>query len=353
MLTILHFIDSLGRGGSENLMVNTVLGLEGYRSIVVYLEGPHDLAEQLEAKGIPMIFLDKNAKRDFFSVASALRKIMREHGVSIIHSHSYWTNMVARRAAPRSVKVVNHYHFADYDTMKGHPSLKRMIWLDRLTRRSRHRIVCVSDYVRHILARECGFTRNIFTIHNFIGSQYYGDRPKAQAPQPGHPLRLVAFGGTKREKNYGLLIKVFEALKDEPVSMDVYGGGPLLEELRQAAAHLPALRFQGNSGALQDLLPGYHAYVMCSVSEACPLSPIEAMSAGLPLILSNIPALKEFAADVATFFEPHDTDALTRIIREVLNSGLVLRSDLAAYAQILQRYSEAQFLQKLVAVYRS
>ncbi len=349
-MKILHFIDSLGHGGAENLMVNTTLSLPQYEHLVVYLTGPDDLRERLGA--IPTIRLNKSPKAGFAAIVLRLRRILRDEGVSIIHAHSYWTNILARVAAPRSVQVINHYHFADYDTMKGTISVRRMVWLDKLTRRRRHRLLCVSEYVTTVVRRESGFTENIQTLLNFIGDKFYEGKVKAEAWAPGTILKLVAFGSPKWEKNYGLLIEAFATLRELPVSLDVWGGGPMLHELQDAARNLPQLNFRGESSAIHEILPHYHAYVMCSVSEACPLSPIEAMSAGLPLILTNIPALKEFAADVATFFEPTDAQGFANILRGVLAGDLELRADLPAYQTILQRYSKTHFIQRLDTIYK-
>ena len=47
MKNVLHIIDSLGRGGAETLLVNTIVDLENYNHYVCYLGGSEELLHEL------------------------------------------------------------------------------------------------------------------------------------------------------------------------------------------------------------------------------------------------------------------------------------------------------------------
>src|SRR5690606_42143378 len=85
----------------------------------------------------------------------------------IVHPHYDWTNIISRFATPRKIKLLNHYHFADYDTMKNKPSVKRMVMIDKLFHHRQLVRIGVSEYVGNIL-RNTFPGSNIAIIPNFI-----------------------------------------------------------------------------------------------------------------------------------------------------------------------------------------
>lgn len=353
--TILYLIDSLGYGGAEHLLVNTINATAPhYRNILVYLSPPHSLKEKIT--GAEVIFLDKTGKKRIPAAALQLRQLIKREKVNVVTAHSYWTIILSRLATPRNVGLVNTYHFADYETMHDNISCRRMIFLDKLTYNKRIHTITVSEYVQDIVEKWCNRTAHVQTIVNFVSEQFSNNKTTTNIGgqwAPGAPLKLVAMGSLKKEKNYELLIEAFKDLKDLPVHLDVYGDGDSLEPFRaQAVANGSAnLVFKGPTSELPVLLPQYHGFVMSSFSEACPLSPIEAMSAGLPLILSDIPPLKEIAAGEALFFRNRDAGSFTSIIKSILHGSQPLTLNPQFAAQRLEHYSKSNYLQALDHLY--
>jgi len=349
---ILHVINSLGRGGAEHLLVNYVNELKQYNNYILYFQEPHDLKSQI--KNTQVIYLHKK-EGNAFSIVRHIRKVIRDEKIDIVHAHCYWSNIYSRIATPSRVKLINHYHFATYDTMKYENKLKVRLLLDKLTYSTHINIIAVSAYVESILHRECGFHENIETIRNFIGDNFYKSNAKQKAIwTKGEPLKLIAIGSLKKEKNYELLIDAFKVLKDFPVSIDVYGGGERLDWFKKETEKygIKNLRFLGNHSNVQSLFDNYHGYVMCSFSEACPLSPLEAMSCGLPVILSDIPSLKEIVGENSgMYFENKKAKSFISLIQSILSGDTILDGHKSAYADILSHYSKEYFIKKLTDLY--
>ena len=351
-MRILHLIDTLGRGGAETLLVNSIRAMPHHQHCLVYCTKPDDLCDRLE--GIPTVRLDIAPRAATLpSIISALRRIQQRERSEILHSHSYWTMIAARRAAGHPTAVVNHYHFADYDTRATVPAVRAKILLDRWTRQRSHQLVAVSDYVSGILRRVHGPDANIDTVPNFAGEGFRNFQALPLAWRPGTPLCFVAVGSLNPEKNYSVLVEAFSKLADLPVSVDVWGDGPLRGELEDAARTVPGIAFRGSAAQIHEILPRYHAFVMPSVSEACPLAPIEAAMVGLPLFLSSIPALNEFGQGAAHFFIPDNAKTLADTIREVVTGQRPLVIQNADYRGLLKRYSKDRFINGLETVYSS
>lgn len=75
-----------------------------------------------------------------------------------------------------------------------------------------------------------------------------------------------------------------------------------------------------NYGDLQTLLGGSILFIFPSIEEGFGLPLLEAMTAGLPCIASNIEVFREVCDDAPLYFDPNNTDELKEIIKQVLLS---------------------------------
>lgn len=349
MKTILHFIDSLGLGGAETLMANYIPELTNYKHILVICSGVNDYQE--ETKGIKLYSLNQRiSRRTFFNISKKLREIITTENIDIVHSHSYWTNLVARVATPKQKMVINHYHFADYDTRINTFKVRFQLLLDRLTKHPSLCRIGVSDYVHGILNKKFRRSYNI-CLPNFVNAPL--SQLEAKEYMAKTPMKIIAVGSIKLEKNYELLIDVFEKLNNYPITMDIYGEGYLREQyisqLKQK--NLNTLRFVGATKTDKTLLLQYNLYCSSSTSETFGLALLEGVSAGLPILASDIKAFKEVSPAGTIFFKDNDkSDLLDKIIK-IYNTGI--RPSKKEYLQTLDNFSKERFMEKLNNIYRS
>jgi L-malate glycosyltransferase len=347
---VVHIIDALSNGGAENILCHSINGLDQFYNILIYLYPSHELKPMVRADEI--IFLNCKGKRGFPAVIFRLKRILTSRKAIAIHSHSYWTNILSRLAASKKVKVFNSYHFADYGTMHEHSSVKRMIKLDNFTFNKNVQRIAVSEYVRSILQDSLYKSDNVVVLPNFIADEYLNSN-ECLPYRPRESLKIIAVGNIKREKNYDLLIEALNNLRYFDISLDIYGGGHQLENYRKKAAalNLSNLRFMGPSANIHNLLPQYHLYLMSSFSEACPLSPIQAMPCGMPVILSNIPSLKEIFNDKAIYFRNNDVLSLCDKLQQIYEGKIRLQNHKHGYQDILHKYTKRNYINLLSGLY--
>src|SRR5689334_12897848 len=295
-MRILHFIESLNYGGAETLLMSYIPLLKNDEHFVITLKGPN----VYERFNYEYINLDKKPVWGVLSASRALRKIIRDKKIDIVHSHSYWTNIISRLATGKKPKLINNYHFADYETMKHKPAVKKMIFLDRITGRKTLIRVGVSQYVATILTNTFP-GGNIRLIPNFVQCKRTDE---IRSFNKERELRIVAVGNCNLEKNYALMLQAFVALKDEPVSLDIFGGGDRLNFYRDEVKKmgLTKVRFCGIVPNAREHLVNYDLFLSASISETFGIAVLEAMCAGLPLLISNIPAFNEIAPKGTLFF---------------------------------------------------
>jgi glycosyltransferase involved in cell wall biosynthesis len=145
-------------------------------------------------------------------------------------------------------------------------------------------------------------------VDNFIA-------PLKATPRPEPVGDLVTVGNLEAVKNHRYMLQVLAEAKRAGFSytLDVFGEGPLKQELQQQARRLglqELVRMHGFRSDVRDLLPGYRAYIHASYSESSSFAIIEAMAAGLPIVAGDTGPLSELFDDgVEGRFWPLDDPA--------------------------------------------
>jgi glycosyltransferase involved in cell wall biosynthesis len=346
-LRVLHIIDTLDVGGAEKLLVGVVNGLPKCEHHVIYLSGKHTLSDQLPAR-CNVIKLGYYSRFDLPRCVYRLRKYIRRHQVNIVHSHLFLSTFIARLACPSSCRLISTIHSLSGKIRYNHSPVVSMI--DKMAYRKRHEIIAVSDEVFDSFDAEVGIKGRAWVLPNFAGDAFF--QPQPRKTNFNKTLRLVAVGNLKKVKNYHFILEAFKFLSSG-IELDIYGAGELKKSLQQKIdEHNLPVRLCGESGRLHELLPQYDAFLMGSTYEGHPLALLEAMASGLPVILSDIPALRKVAGNDAVYFKPHDTVALASLLADVRDRKIDLDPIAAInHQKAKQIASSLPYLRKLMTIY--
>lgn len=185
-------------------------------------------------------------------------------------------------------------------------------------------IIAVCEENNTLLKLSYGFPADaITTIPNAVTVR--GSHDKVRTRGVDSPLRVATLARLVQQKGIDTLIKGISMLP-EPiralVSVDIWGDGPLLQELLSLAAELglvDCLNFLGWRRDAAEHLAGYDLFILPSRSEGQPFALLEAMEAGVPVIASSASGNME-ALDYGRcglLFPPDDEAALSRAIAAV------------------------------------
>ena len=97
-----------------------------------------------------------------------------------------------------------------------------------------------------------------------------------------------------------------------------------------------------------------HASVLLfpSLAEGFGFPPLQAAACGVPVVASDIPALRETMGDGAVFVSPHDAEGIARGLATVLgDEALRARLTASAHARV-REYSRQRFLSQHAQLYR-
>lgn len=150
----------------------------------------------------------------------------------------------------------------------------------------------------------------------------------AQTPKLKNNFRIIAFGGGKLSRH-------------EREEVESFG----LDNCR-------VLHVSGDDSLLQTYYENASAFVYPSLYEGFGLPPLEAMSAGCPVVSSNTSSMPEVIGDAAEFFNPEDIECFAQALEAVVYSE-ERRADLVVrgYRRV-QALSWNKCAQKTLNVYQ-
>ncbi|APB32464.1 putative glycosyl transferase [Gloeomargarita lithophora Alchichica-D10] len=160
--------------------------------------------------------------------------------------------------------------------------------LERLFATITPKIICVAETIRHQGIKLGLPPAQLVTIYNAMPDIH----PELRAqPERGSPVRIMMIGRLEPQKAQADLLRAVAELNRSDVQVDLVGDGSLLASLEQLVTQLnltAQVTFWGYRADVANLLAQAHIFVLISHWEAFPRSTLEAMRAGLPVIISDV-----------------------------------------------------------------
>ncbi|TAN58439.1 glycosyltransferase [Patescibacteria group bacterium] len=208
-------------------------------------------------------------------------------------------------------------------------------------------------------------TRLPLQIHNSCG--FFSDIPSAIIPNPvsqakilfsplsDGKLKLVYMGALEKIKGIQHLVNAVLMLSPQKVTLDIYGEGSLLNQLRLSTKRASHIRFLGRLYD-KDTLGRYDALVFPSICyETQGLSMAEALIRGTPVIASNIGSIPETVRNHVNgfLFENGDEKELSALFLRLIRHPKQLSNLRSAAIQSSKQFNENNYCQQLLLFYKS
>lgn len=321
-MRIAHIIDDLGCGGAEQ-MVASLAAWQSHKSHLVLVICLRDVGanpvniDELREAGVEIVTLGKPPG---FHLATLQKlKARLEHDrIEVLHTHNHLVHHygVAAGRLARVPVILNTLHgIASLQTSASWT--KALFWCSCLLS---DRLVCVDDKVRHAFRenycfpiRKLGIVRNGADLKRFLS---------LTRRAPGNTLTFGSIGRLEPVKGYSTLLRAFAVLhrEDSRVRLRLLGDGTLRTDLQALAKNLSisnAVSFEGFSLDTPSFLAGIDIYVLSSLSEGLPLTLLEAMAAGLPIVATAVGGVPELIerSKCGWLCLPGDPEALAETMR--------------------------------------
>lgn len=364
-MRVLHLISSQGPYGAENVLLNLAAAsqLAGCHAVVGVLRdarNPHtEVADQARARGLEVEIFPCAGRLDPGAVA-AIRRRLRALAVDVVHSHGYKANFYGYLATRRPrVPILSTCHTGT-EAPERTLALRLYERLDRLVLSRLDCVVAVSSTIAAWLEASGIPARRIETIPSGIDVAAFSTAPPALTGLPPGATAIGMAARLVREKGPYLLLEAAREIAARfPQTVFVFvGDGPERAGLEKCAAELGLAQRTFFTGQRSDM-PGVYAslgvFVLPSFSEGLPVSVLEAMGAGLPVVAARVGAIPELIEPGRTgiLVEPGSAAALSNAIMRLLEDPpLARRLGEAARRRAAEEHSAAAMARRYLSLYQ-
>ena len=329
-------------------------------SATVITSGSGPFVDELRAQDTPTVVLRHlagpiNPVRDFRALRE-IRAVLAELRPDLLAAHSSKAGTLGRLAG-RALQIPVVFTVHGWAFTPGIPPLRAAMYrrIERSVGPLASRIITVSEFDRRLaLDARIATEDRVVTVHNGMA-----DITPALRADPGRtPVRLVMVARFGAQKDHATLLRALAGLREHEWELDLIGEGPLMAQMSSLAATLGIggrVRFLGQRMDVDQILARAQASLLVTNWEGFPLSILEAMRAGLPVVASSVGGVGESVSDGETgYLVPRgDVEVLRDRIGRLLTSA-ELRSRLGANARTLyeQRFTLGHCVAGTLAVYR-
>ena len=233
-----------------------------------------------------------NLMEEVMRYALVASSIAKHHDFDVIHAHDWLTNMAGIAAKRVSGKpLVIHVHATEFDRTGEHVN-EQVYELEKRGMEEADRIIAVSDLTRNTIINKYHINpRKVVTVHNAVDFSTVEDREISR----GVPEKIVTFLGriTYQKGPEYFIEAAYKVLqKTQNVRFVMAGSGDMFNRSIRRVAKLGISSHFHFTGFLRgedvkNMFAYSDVYVMPSVSEPFGISPLEAMRAGVPAIISK------------------------------------------------------------------
>jgi glycosyltransferase involved in cell wall biosynthesis len=302
----------------------------------------HSLVRGLSGRGLEVVVFSPSATATRFDFATAgarvvaleippgldprdvravrtLRRALRADPVDVVHAHGLRAGFVAALARPSDLPLVVTWHNR---VLGGGLRAQALRAGERLVARSADVTLGASD---DLVARARSFGADDVRLGSVAAPPLpeparSADEIRWELDARDRPL-VLSVGRLHPQKGYHVLVAAaarWRMLRPGPL-VAIAGTGPSYRDLAgQILAARAPVTLLGHRDDVADLLGAADLAVVTSVWEARQLFAQEALTAGVPLVATDVGGLPDLVGDAARLVTPDDVDALDAAVRELL-----------------------------------
>lgn len=336
-MKIMYCITSSSWGGAQLHVLELCKDQIKRGNQVIFVVGNEEplLTKIKSIKGVKIILLS-SLKREISPISDVkaifeLRRLITHEHPDILHLHSSKAGTIGRlaciglRSRTKVIFTVHGWAFTD-----GVPSaFKRYVYrlIEKYVSSLTTLFICVSEYDKKIGLRDGVLTdkSNVVVIHN---GSYKPQRTDVNL-SIHNPLRLVMVARFSEQKNQKMLINTMSKIDKGLWKLTFVGDGSTLTQYKKLVSKLNLssnINFVGFKDDVSPYLIENDVYILTSFYEGLPISIIEAMSYGLPIIASNVGGNSELVKNNINGYLVQSQSDLEKSILKLIKNPANVRS---------------------------
>jgi glycosyltransferase involved in cell wall biosynthesis len=371
-MKITHVITGLAAAGAETALYHLLAALDRqeYQSEVISLTDRGATAARIEALGVPVRALSMMRSVPNPLAIRRIAKILRRSRPQIVHTWMYHSNLLGGLAAQAAggIPVIWGIHHSRVDAQ----DTKRItVWTVRacawFSKQLPARIVCCADSseLAHV---QLGYdSKKMQVIYNGIDTELFRPNPEARVALrsrlglPPDALLIGMAGRLHRHKDHRTFLAAARLLRENvpEVHFVLCGEGLTADNAKLTAEIGDGLEGHCHLMGEQRDMPAFYAGLdiaaNSSLTEAFPLAVGEAMSCGVPCVVTEVGDSPSMVAETGMIVPPRQPALMAAAWEELIQVGADARRILgsAARERVVTRFSVTQFAQQYQSLYRN
>jgi glycosyltransferase involved in cell wall biosynthesis len=262
-----------------------------------------------------------------------LKKIIIEEKYDLVHTHTPVASACVRFACRRIKDIKVFYTAHGFHFFKGAPIKNWLIyypiekWLARYT----DVLITINneDYVRAKKSFKAGKVEYIpgvgFDSSKFANAKFDRNEKRRELGIPEDASMVLSVGELNVNKNHKTVIDAISEIKDSKIYYCICGNGPLNDYLEKYAEEMGIgnqLHLLGFRNDIAEICKSADIFIFPSKREGLPVSLMEAMASGLPVVCSNIRGNTDLIIEQKGGFicSPTDANEYKSNIKKLLES---------------------------------
>lgn len=321
---------------------------------------PYVVALQSKWQGVRLAHTFCPRSKSLEAIVHTFLAILKARWLSpdIVHIHAVGPGLMAPLTRLLGLRVVVTNHGPDYDRQKWGRAAKVMLRLgEYLGGRFANEVIVISRVIAGIIRERCG--RSSHLIYNGVPLpetsalvdhlERFGIRPAG-----GYILAVARF---VPEKGLHDLVEAFISLKRDlqlVIAGDADHATEYSRKLQNQASRDKRIVLTGyvTGEPLHQLYSHAGLFVLPSYHEGLPIVLLEAMSYGLSVLVSDIPANREIDLSPSRYFSPGNIKDLREKLRILSGEKLTEQEKVSFRIRVVQDYNWSKIAEQTVAVYK-
>lgn len=360
-MKIAYLLGSLNRGGTETIMLDM---FRHYQSAPYEMIGLHRkegaYKDEFYAAGPKMVHLAPK-RFGYIRYLIQLRGLLKAENVTIVHVQHWLDGIYAWLATiGTDIRVINTFH--GYFPMKGING-----FLCRMSIRMADELCFVSRYEQEWYQKQMKIAdEKCHVIYNGVDFRKIDKEESRQSIVEGNGIKLCMVGNFVDVRDHITLVNsltkvesdfhfYFIGSRSEATPYIYDECVRICEENKMTNVH-----FLGGRGDVPALLKQMDGFVYSTDHDTFGIAVVEAMAAGLPIVVNDYPVIKEVCGEeklnYVTYYHSKDVDhcaeAIQQLLKDIAEPTKEYKTRCAHNAQwVRERYSIENYVETLSRIY--
>lgn len=327
-------------------------------NVIVATRTPYVNERKVSWQGVQLSHTFAPRLKNLEAIVHTFLAVLKAHFANpdIVHIHAIGPGLMVPFARSLGLKVVVTNHGPDYDRQKWGRAAKFILRLgEYLGGRFANQIIVISQVIKKIVRRRCNRESNL--IYNGVSLPERSKKTDFLDQIGVAPNKyILAVSRLVPEKGLDILIRAFQGLKDDwnlVIAGDADHKTKYSRELKKMIAVDDRIIHTGyiTGEPLNKVYFNARLFVLPSFHEGLPIALLEAMSYGLSVLVSDIPANLEVNLPAERYFQKGNVSDLQKKMSMLLEKEMSDIEMRAMRIRIAEDYNWLKIAEQTIAVY--